>query len=219
MMGENPLRERTGSRLHGFLTSLLIALTNNFDNIGVRIAYSVRGVKIGLPQNLLIALITFVISTAAAMLGSALGNVAGPLCHVLSMAVLTAIGLWFIAEPYVKKLRQAHRPPKGKKDERPVIGALRDPEKSDIDNSKTIDFGEAALLGVSLSINNVGGGLSAGMIGLDPAVMGALSAAISFLALLLGNFAAGAFVRLGLARKTGVAAGLILIAIGVRQLF
>lgn len=203
--------------MHGLLTSFLIALTNNIDNIGVRIAYSVRGVKIGLGQNLLIAGITFVISTAAALLGSVLSGAAGSLCHVLSMAVLCAIGLWFIVEPYIKKARAAHQRRRAPKNESPVLGALKDPERSDIDGSKTIDFGEAALLGVSLSINNVGGGMSAGMIGLDPIAVGALSALISFLALLLGNFAAGAFVRLGLARKTSIVAGLILIVIGIRQ--
>lgn len=196
--------------------SLLIALTNNIDNIGVRIAYSVKGVKIGVPQNILIAFITFAISSGATYAGSAIGAAAGGLCRLLSMLLLCAIGVWFIAEPYIKKAR-------GKAPEKPaentVLNALKDPEKSDIDGSKSIDFGEAALLGISLSINNVGGGMSAGMIGLNPLVMGALSAVVSFLALLLGNLAAGAFVRLRLGNKAAIAAGAIMILIGVRQLF
>ena len=204
--------------MHGLLYSILIALANNVDNIGVRIAYSVRGVRLGILKNLWISVITFVISSSAALLGSALGTAAGEFCRVLSMAVLTAIGLSFIAGPLIKKIREKHRIAK-QPAASPVLEALRDPEHSDIDNFKDIDFREATLLGISLSINNVGGSMSAGMIGLGALMIGALSALISFLALLLGNLLTGVFVRLRLGDKATVVAGLLLIAIGIRQLF
>lgn len=202
--------------MYGILTGFLIALVNNVDNISVRVAYSLKGVRIGLFENLWISVVTFIISTLAALLGGGLGSLAGEFCRFLSMAVLAGMGTFMIAEPYIKRKKTAPR--KAPPDNATVIDALRDPEASDLDHSKTIDFREATLLGVSLSINNVGGCMSAGMIGLNAFFIGTLSAAVSFTVLLLGNLLAGLFQRLRLGRKASVAAGLILIAIGVRQI-
>lgn len=195
---------------------MIIALVNNVDNISVRIAYSIKGIKLGIFSNLWISVITFFISTAAAAGGSLFFNAAGKvICQIVSMAILCGIGLWFIVEPFAKR-----RPKKtGISEPNSVLHALSDPETSDLDGSKNIDFKEATLLGVSLSINNVGGCLSAGIMGLSPLLIGLLSAGISFAALWAGNFLTGFFVRLGLKRKASVAAGVLLILIGLKQLF
>lgn len=93
------------------------------------------------------------------------------------------------------------------------------PENADLDNSKHIDFKEATFLGVALSINNIGGGLSAGMIGLNSLLVGFLSAVLSFVALWAGNYIAEFFIRKNISGKMTVAGGLLLIAIGIEQLF
>lgn len=204
--------------LHGLTYSILIALANNVDNIGVRIAYSVKGIKLDVFRNLWISVITFVISAIAAALGEKVsGTVGNRLCSTLSFLLLLLIGLWFIFEPYLK--RKIPEPNKKKSEEKQsLLGVLADPEKSDIDHSKNIDFKEATLLGVSLSINNVGGSLSGGMIGLNPLLIGALSAIISFIALWAGNYLTRVFVRMNLGRKASVIAGIILILIGIKQI-
>lgn len=88
-----------------------------------------------------------------------------------------------------------------------------------MDNSKHIDFKEATLLGIALSINNIGGGLSAGMIGLNPLLVGILSAVLSFFALWIGNYVAEFFIRRNVMDKTAIAGGILLIAVGIGQLF
>jgi len=45
-----------------FIYTIFIALANNLDNISVRIAYSIRGVKISILKKLWISIITFFIS-------------------------------------------------------------------------------------------------------------------------------------------------------------
>ena len=87
-----------------------------------------------------------------------------------------------------------------------------------MDNSKHIDFREATFLGIALSINNVGGGVSAGIIGLNSFWVGFLSAVLSFLALWAGNYVAEAFVRWHISQKASVVAGLLLIGIGIEQI-
>jgi putative sporulation protein YtaF len=201
--------------LYGLLYSVLIALANNVDNIGVRIAYCIRGIKLGISQNLWIAVITFIISTLAAELGAVVSGAIGEnVCKIVSFALLVCIGLWFAAEPYLKKRKKLNEKPVNS-----IIEVLKNPEESDLDNSKSIDFKEATLLGLSLSINNVGGSLSGGMIGLNGILIGILSAVVSFIALFAGNYLTGYFVRLKLGDKAAIISGVILILIGIKQLF
>jgi putative sporulation protein YtaF len=99
-----------------------------------------------------------------------------------------------------------------------VLEVFSEPEKADVDGSKHIDFREATILGLALSINNVGGGLSAGMIGLNAIMIGLLSAVINFVALWSGNYIAAFFTRWNLNKKATFAAGILLIALGIRQI-
>jgi len=202
--------------MHNFLYSFFIALTNNFDNIGVRIAYSIRGIRISIPINAWISVITFVISFFAVLSGGIISEfLSQQTSSVIAMLLLTGIGLWMIFEPYFKKNQAATEADPGNPNNPFTI--LRNPEAADRDRSKTIDFKEASFLGVALSINNVGGGVSAGMIGLNSFWVGLLSAALSFLALWTGNHVAELFIKWNVAHKATVVAGLLLIAIGIEQ--
>ena len=201
--------------MNHLLLGFFIALTNNFDNIGARIAYSLRGISISTPVNLWISVITFIISYLAAFFGKAVtGSLGTRLSSILAMVILTAIGSWMILEPYIKKRRENRS-----ESDSPNIGdILLSPEKADRDNSKNLDYNEATLLGIALSLNNVGGGLSAGILGVDALLVGLLSAILSFVALWAGNYVSAFFIRLHIAERATVIAGLILIAIGIEQI-
>ncbi len=204
--------------MHHLIYTFFIALANNADNVGVRIAYSIRGIQISTPINLWISLITFVISFFAAFSGTMIaGIISKNLSSVLAMVLLTGIGLWIMVQPYRTK----------KKDcvttfvdgrWKTVCHVLVNPQEADRDDSGHIDFGEATLLGIALSINNIGGGLSAGLIGLNSFWVGFLSAVLSFLALWGGNYLAAFFTKWHLSNKASFAAGLLLIAIGIKQI-
>jgi putative sporulation protein YtaF len=197
--------------------TFFIALTNNFDNVGARIAYSMGGIKISTLVNLWITLITFVISFLAAIFGAMVtGSLGRRFSSVIAMVLLVAIGSWMILEPYLKKKLSPN--PSGEKS-KSIFGILWKPENADMDNSKHIDFKEATLLGIALSINNIGGGLSAGMIGLNSFLVGFLSAALNFIALWAGNHLAEFFIKRNIADKAAVVGGIVLIAIGIEQLF
>jgi putative sporulation protein YtaF len=199
------------------LYAFLIALTNNVDNVGARVAYSIQGTKISTPINLWISVITFVISLAAAVSGTMISGALGKgISSVIAMVFLVAIGLWMILEPRLKRLYSAKL---SKDNSKGVLGILLRPESADMDNSKHIDFKEATFLGVALSLNNVGGGLSAGMLGLNSLLVGFLSAVLSFVSLWAGNYLAEFFIRRNISEKAGFVGGVLLIAIGIGQLF
>lgn len=197
-----------------FLYILLIALANNIDNIGVRLAYSIAGIKISLSKNLWVAGITFVISSLAALSGKIASEfLSKRLSAELSAAILISIGLWLMVGPYIKKYTQRNNAQK-----KNWAGEILDhPEKADLDCSKDIDFKEATLLGVALSINNIGGGLGAGILGLSAFHVGLFSAVISFLALLAGNYISAFFEHWHLGAKATFVAGIFLILIGLKQ--
>lgn len=218
-----------------FIYTALISITNNLDNIGVRIAYSLRGIKISSIKNLWISVITFVFSSLAAFSGLFLSDLfSRRVSSVISMVLLTVIGIWIIVEPYINKKDpsacsneavngeeqsygklQGNTP--GKRD-KSICGILKKPENADLDNSKDIDFKEATLLGIALSINNIGGGISAGMIGLNPLFMGFMSALISFCVLWSGNYVTRFINRLNIGNKASIIAGALMVLIGIKQL-
>jgi len=204
--------------MYHLLYILIISLANNLDNIGVRIAYSIRGIKISIPINVWISIITFIISGFAAYSGTLVtGFLSKQLASVLSMALLSGIGLWIMVEPYMKK--NSNVPYGSQQESAPTIWhVFTNPSKADRDNSKHIDFKEATVLGIALSINNVGGGLGAGMIGLNSFWVGFFSSLISFIALWAGNYITEYFKKWNIGNKATVVAGIALILIGVEQI-
>jgi putative sporulation protein YtaF len=196
-----------------FVFSILIALSNNLDNISVRIAYSIRGIKISVFMNLWISAITCIFTITAAFAGKELsGFFNAQISAIISMIVLCMIGLWIIFGDSIKtgyKKRQ--------KKWNNLLDILGSPEIADSDNSKRIDFKEATILGIALSLDGVGGGLSAGMIGISPFILGLLSGLVSFFTLLIGNYLAEFFKKWHLGDKVNIIAGLFLIVIGLKQ--
>jgi putative sporulation protein YtaF len=203
--------------MHHFLYAFFIALTNNYDNIGARMAYSMEGIKISTPINFWIAVITFVISFFAAFSGTKIkGSLGKEFSSVIAMVLLVSIGSWMILEPYLKKKCSEYLL---KGNTKSIYCIFLKPKNADMDGLKHIDFKEATLLGIALSINNIGGSLSAGMIGLNSLLVGSLSAALSFLALWAGNYFAEFFIKRNLTDKATVVGGIALIGIGIEQLF
>lgn len=203
--------------MHLFYT-VVIALANNIDNMGARIAYSIRGIKISNLMNLWISIITFIISSLAAFSGTAISEfLSRQVASYISMTLLIAIGIWMILDQYTKK-NDIPADKVSSESDKSILNILKNPEKADIDNSKNIDFIEATLLGIALSINNIGGGLSAGMIGLNPLFVGLLSAIVSFSALWAGNYLAEFFNVRKLGNKTAILAGVAMIFLGIKQI-
>lgn len=195
----------------------LIALANNVDNIGVRIAYSIRGIKIDTLKNLWISVITFVISSVSAVSGTFISSILSKrVGDILSMLILTIIGLCIILEPLIKVSNQIDN---NIKNRNLIYNILENPESADIDNSKDIDFKEATFLAIALSINNIGGSLSAGIMGLNSYFVGAFSAVLSFVALWSGNYLTAFLNRYKIGNKAVILSGIVLIIIGIKQIF
>jgi putative sporulation protein YtaF len=203
-------------QLHHLLSAVVIALANNVDNLGARLAYSVQGTKVSVLINAWISVITLFISGAAAYFGGAIMALLGKFfASFLAMGMLVALGLWMILHA---RFQSWHDRIHEEKTATRHHHILRKPHHADIDDSKHIDFAEGTVLGFALSINNVGGGVTAGVLGINPMLVGFLSAVISFAALFAGNHVAAFFVKRRISDKATVVGGVALILIGLKQI-
>ena len=196
-----------------WLLILGISLANNLDNTGVGFAYGVARIRLPHLVNLWVSAITFLITASAVAFGSGIGHfLPAQIARCLSATILCTIGAMVIY-PAVKRSR-VDRPASTN----PISRVLEDPIKADADDSRHIDYREGALLGVALSINNIGGGISAGLVHLSVFWTAILSSVISFFVLWLGGILGRRLAAGRIAEYATVLSGLMLIGIGLCQL-
>jgi putative sporulation protein YtaF len=100
-----------------------------------------------------------------------------------------------------------------------VFMILDNPFSADQDFSRHIDKKEALLLGFALSLNNLVNGVAAGIAGLGPVLVTILVVIFSILTLWGGMSAGYRFGSRLLGNCTGVVSGVLLIFIGIYQIF
>lgn len=173
---------------------LFIALINSIDNIGIRIAYSIGGIKVQTIKNLLISLMAFTVSFTASLSGSIISHfLSENTSSILSMLLLGFTGLKIIIEPYFKKNHNN------------II-------------TKNLSYKESVSIGIALALDDIGGSVGIGLVGYSPFSVGLAFFVVSFIIFLSGNYMIKFFDKLKLNKKlTTIVAGLVMIAIGISQ--
>jgi putative Mn2+ efflux pump MntP len=96
---------------------------------------------------------------------------------------------------------------------------LENPEKADADCSGSIDVKESVALALSLTINNLGSGVGAGISGLNIGFTSLLTFAVSVISVVLGYFLGDRFTASMTGIWAGILSGLIIIGLGVYEYF
>lgn len=214
-----------------WLVILGISVANNLDSVGVGIAYGVARIRIHVLANVWISIIAYVITLAAVLFGTTISHfLPGRVAGGLSATILCAIGIGIML-PAIRQMgflaRFAPQNPRSRVDRgdsHPPKGfftlmhILEDPKRADRDGSRHIDFWEATLLGLALTINNIGGGVSAGLLHLSPQWTSLWSAAISFVVIFLGGLLSRRPVGGAINQFAPVVSGILLIAVGLYEL-
>lgn len=193
------------------LPSLLFGISASLDALIVGISFGLRRIRIPLWQNLVISLVTLLGTCLSAVLGSRLLPLLPSfLSGCLGSLILVLFGIYYIVK-WIPSLFRNTSTAGG--ENRELTGA------SAKEALRGLPLWEICFLSLSLSVNNIGIGLSASMAGLRliPAAVSTFGCSVSFL--LAGN-------RMGrsrLLRFIGSAAdpisGLLLIGLGVLQFF
>jgi putative Mn2+ efflux pump MntP len=96
---------------------------------------------------------------------------------------------------------------------------LENPAKADTDRSGYIDVKESISLAFGLTINNLGGGVGAGISGLNIVWTSALTFIFSLLAIVVGYFMGDRLTANMTSIWTGISSGLLIIALGIYEYF
>lgn len=198
------------------LAVIAIGLASNLDNAGVGIAYGVRKIRIPWYSNLAIAIISFLATLVSGFFGSWLSSWIHPwIGQLLGTVVIVGVGVWVLLQPFLEKKITSVQ----EDDVNPLTRLLRNPEEADKDSSKSISLGESVVLGIALAMNALAGGFNAGITHLN---VWYTSLSVGLFSYLLLAACAG-FGEKVAAEKFGnratVISGLLLILIGIHQLF
>jgi putative Mn2+ efflux pump MntP len=96
---------------------------------------------------------------------------------------------------------------------------LENPAKADKDRSGYIDIKESISLAFGLTINNLGGGVGAGISGLNIVLTSVLTFIFSILAIVAGYFMGDRLSASMTSIWTGILSGLLVIALGIYEYF
>ena len=95
---------------------------------------------------------------------------------------------------------------------------MDDPQLADLDSSRDIDLREAGLLGVALSLNNIGGGVSAGMIHITPFAMASWSVFFNVICLVGGHLFGSRLSGTRIGSHAQALSGALMILVGLYEL-
>ena len=209
-----------------WLIVLGFAISSSVDNLGVGMSYGIRNIRIGLGSNLLVAIISFIVSAAGISFGKWFSLIMPGLLPVLVGAfLLVVIGIRIIllTTPHQKRIptdEDIHQLSHKKS----IAAILDNPEIADADRSGEIGPVEAIFLGIALSANALTNGLGAGLLGFSPLAISAATAIGSFITVWLGVYVGKKMVDVRIGSYTlgefgTIISGIILLGIAATTIF
>ncbi|MBW4838108.1 MAG: sporulation membrane protein YtaF [Paenibacillaceae bacterium] len=201
---------------YSLLAVIAIGLASNLDNAGVGIAYGVRKIRIPWYSNLAIAIISFLATLVSGFFGSWLSSWIHPwIGQLLGTVVIVGVGVWVLLQPFLEKKITSVQ----EEDVNPLTRLLRNPEEADKDSSKSINLGESVVLGIALAMNALAGGFNAGITHLNVWYTSLSVGLFSYLLLAACAGFGEKFAAEKFGNRATVISGLLLILIGIHQLF
>lgn len=207
--------------ISSILTIVALAIAANLDNAGVGIAYGARQIHISWLANMMVAVISGIATLVSGLVGQFMSHYIHPrIATVIGAVVMLGVGVWVMIEPLRDKRKARRRELYEEERQAGVIGRiLDDPVAADFDKSKTISFVEAMVLGIALAMNSFAGGFDAGVIHLNVIATALFVAIFSYLLLGLSALLGRRYAARVLGHRATLVAGLLLIAIGVHQIW
>ena len=200
--------------------TLALALAISIDAFVCAFAYGSGKIRVPLVSVAVISLVCALVLALSMWVGTQIMSLLPVwLAPGLSFVILFMLGAVRLLDGYVKRLIRRH----AKFDKRLCFRALglscilhlyADPDKADMDSSKTISPGEAAVLAAALSLDSVAVGISAALAGVYMVYLVLAALAATALALALGLAAGGRMWR-SLPVDANSAAGAVLILLAL----
>ncbi len=149
---------------------ILLSLSTSIDSLGIGITYGMKNTKISFLSKLILFGISFFITSASVCFGDYLTHFFPESCaNWIGVILLMLIGIMVI----IKAIKESASPKQ---------------DYYDYDHSNWIDPKEAVILGIALSIDSFGIGLSSSFMGINSFFFPLMVGIFQFLFLSLGNF-------------------------------
>ena len=218
--------------LHLFSIAL-ISLSSNTDSFAVAIAYGIKKVRITIGANLLIAIVSSLGTFLSMSIGQMIsGYLPRSTASILGSGVLISIGIFGMWQT-IGQEHQCRRIEKYKQQQNVSVSSYfyqarsADIQDDDIDRPPIenknrlayIKMKDSVPLAFSLTINNIGGGVGAGISGLNATITTASTFIIAILALIAGSNLGEKFARKMTDLWAGVLSSSLIILIGVYEYF
>lgn len=191
--------------MSGLLSLLLVSLAISMDSVSVGLTYGLRNMRMPFLSLVVVSGCSFAVVYGVMLVGSSLTYWLTPeIGKRVGAAVLIGMGLftlWRLVSPRSaseaeQDLSSPMAPPKQVEPEGAVLSQfrafglmiqiLRDPSRADADRSGHIMGWEAVMLGLALSLDAFGAGISLTFLGYTPLVVSICIAVMSALLLALG---------------------------------
>ncbi|WP_318436010.1 manganese efflux pump MntP [Photobacterium leiognathi] len=179
-----------------FILALLFSLSSNLDNFVIGFSYGVQNKRIALVPNMIIALITAVVTYLSMVLGQWLTHlISHQESSDIGSIVFIGLGLWSIGNSFSNNKKTRH------------------------DDTKELGFKAAIGLGILLSINNIGVGILGSVSRLNINLITILTFVTSILLTYLGNHLGNNVIGKWLGKYNDLVSGLLLVILGLLSFF
>lgn len=199
-----------------FLSALLYSLSSNLDNLVIGIAYGVKKIKIGLISNLIIATVTSIGTLISMSVGKFISDfLPTSLTNMLGAVIIMLLGLYFLIQSILKLIPKSYSNSLALKN----IDEIMDyAEKSDSDNSGTLNIKEAFVVSLGLMLNNLGTGLAASITGVNVSITVICTFILSIALLMLGKSIGHNVLGSICGKYAPLISGVLLIILGIFEL-
>ncbi|WP_421617268.1 sporulation membrane protein YtaF [Brevibacillus sp. TJ4] len=192
--------------MSGWLSLLLVSLAISMDSVSVGLTYGLRKMRMPFFSLVVVSACSFTVVYGVMLAGSSLTMWLTPeLGQLIGAAVLIGMGLFTLWRLFVAKPSSSEGSPDVRTAEEAganpeqasavlsqfrvfglIIQILRDPSQADADRSGHIMGWEAVMLGLALSLDAFGAGISLTFLGYPPLLVSLCIAAMSSLLLRIG---------------------------------
>jgi len=189
--------------------SIFLAFSLSIDAFGIGISYGVRRIALPKLSALFLAIETFSIMQIFVWIGHQMSSLLpSHLGELLASAFLLLFGFWLFIQGIPKKNASS-------------TSIIQKPSHCDKDMSATLEIKEALLLGLLLSLDSLGIGISVAASGMDVSWLPFFAAIFQILFLFAGKWAGKRLQRSTTMREEfwSLFSGIILIAIALIRIF
>ncbi len=191
----------------GILMIVFLTLAATADSFIIAFNYGVKKVIISNSSNFFISVLCFCGTLISMFIGKTLGGlISVRLADIIGSIVLVVLAAYMLYNTLHSGEKDIHQ-------------YTQDPAAVDKDNSKVIELRESLLIGIFLSINNMGMGIGAGIAGMPVSVTPFICAAASFIFIKTGCVFGRHITSLKLSKILEIISAAMVLLLGILGFF